>query len=867
MMEINPAELTTAQKAALVTRLKREAVRRAAVAAWPNAHRMSVALDDKLRRTQMLDMIAGAVQETVDTDRGRLIISSPPQIGKSMTVAIWGAVRALVGNPDLRIVVASYSESLARRHVRTARDLVSEYGSGAKDSLTRMPLPDRLGISLDDRKATETEWQVAGAQGGMYAVGVGGSLSGKPADCVVGETVVYSEYGPITAAQAYANPPRYLLGYDERTGRPAWHRLEATRRIERRPVVTVSTRGGESLTCTADHRVYTGGGYSPAGDLRPGETLLHLATPPGMPDLLDALRLPAGGRAEGSGPRRADVLLDDVRLGGRLPTVSGEVLSLRQAGPPESPVDVLRRVFTGEVPAGATTRRLPGVRAGVHGDLLPDRVLFPDVRGPGALETDDRGGELPSSASLLPDLPLPADQTLDHREGRLQVRDLRDPDGPNRSSLRRGPGEQPGGEPDNPLRLLPHNAPQIGGDSVSVVADAGEATVYDFQVAGDHNFFANGILVHNCLIIDDPIKGMTEADSELYRRRLMDWWQSVALARLSPTASVILVQTRWSEEDLAGALLKEGGWRYLNFPAVSEEGIPDALNRRPGTPLRTSRGHTTETWDSTREAVGQRVWHALYQGVPTPTGGGLFHASSLDRFRDATETPLRLRIVAVDPAETGDGDEAGIIAVGLTGDGRVAVTHDESGQMNSAEWSRRAVILALRTKASELSFEGYTTATTYNRVILDAWKDVERDLRLIRTHRGDVIAAALTLDSSQGDPLERLSELEGLTPSGSDRPPFRIRAWRGKGDKVARASGARQASETGRLFMSGTFPALERQAVTWQVGQSSPDRVDALVQGYERMRELMGKPSIISTPNRVVQGQSGLGSRLSATLE
>ena len=552
-MEINPAELTTAQKAALVVRLRREATRRAAIEKWPNAHRMSIGLDSSLRRTQMLDMIAGAVQETVDKDRGRLLVSSPPQIGKSMTVAIFGAVRALVGNPDLRVVVASYSESLARRHVRAARDIVARYGSGAQDSLTRMPLPDRLGISLDDRKATETEWQVAGYQGGMYAVGVGGSLSGKPADL---------------------------------------------------------------------------------------------------------------------------------------------------------------------------------------------------------------------------------------------------------------------------------------------------------------------------LIVDDPIKGLTEADSAIYKERLLDWWRSVALARLSPTASVVLVQTRWSTDDLAGVLLEEGGWRYINFPAVAEEGVPDALRRVPGTPLRTSRGHTIETWEETRRVVGPRVWAALYQGIPTPTGGGLFGADVFDRYRDPDASDLRLRLVAVDPAETGKGDEAGIVGMAVTGDGRIAVTHDVSGRMTSAEWSRRAVVLALQTKATELSFEGYTTATTYERVIRDAWRDVERDLRLIRRSGGDLVAAAATLSSDEGDPLERLLPLDGLSPSDSDRPPLRIRAWRGKGDKVARASGARQAAETGRLFMAGTFPALEKQAITWQQGQDSPDRIDSMVQGYERLREATGRPAVISTPTRESGGRAaGLSSRMSTPLE
>lgn len=864
--------MTSQEQEAFAVRLDRAATRERIKRRHPSGHSLSVELDSSMRPVRMLDILGGQVQKTIEEHRGRLIVSSPPQIGKSVSVAVWGTIRALVGDPSLRIIVASYSESLARSHVRAARDLVQRYGSGAKDPLTHSPLPDRLGIGLQSWKRTESEWQVAGAQGGVYAVGVGGSLSGKPADCIVGETVVYSEYGPITAAEAYANPPRYLLGYDERTGRPAWHRLEATRRIERRPVVTVSTRGGESLTCTADHRVYTGGGYSPAGDLRPGETLLHLATPPGVPDLRDALRLPAGGRAEGRGPRRADVLLDDVRLGGRLPSVSGEVLSLRQAGPPESPVDVLRRVFTGEVPAGEATRRLPGVRAGVRGDLLPDRVLLPGVRGPGALETDDRGGELPSPASLVPDLPLPADPTLDHREGRVQVRDLRDPDGPDRSSLRRGPGEQPGGEPDNPLRLLPQDAPQVGGDAVSVVADAGEAPVYDFQVAGDHNFFANGILVHNCLIVDDPIKGMAEADSEATKRKLMEWWTSVALARLSPSASVILVQTRWAKDDLAGVLLEREPelWKYLNFPAISSPTLPDALGRAPGVPLETSRGHTTETWAETERAVGPRVWAALYQGTPTPQGGGLFRKEWFDRYRLAAVPPLRARVVSVDPAETGRRDEAGLIALGVTGDGRVAVTHDWSERMTSDRWARRAVILALVTRAQEIVLESYTTEQTYTRIIGEAWKSVALQLQLLSRTRGDVMKAARILSGTRDapeDPVEALTELSGLPAPRSASPPFRVVPYRGKGDKVARAAGARQAAETGRLQLVGELPGLEDQAVEWQQGQGSPDRVDALVNGYNRLREAQGKVSHIVAPTRAVRGGSGLAAKLSQRVE
>ena len=65
--------------------------------------------------------------------------------------------------------------------------------------------------------------------------------------------------------------------------------------------------------------------------------------------------------------------------------------------------------------------------------------------------------------------------------------------------------------------------------------------VYDIQVEGTQCFFANGILVHNCVIIDDPVKSRLEADSETIRQRVWEWWKADLLTRLKPSAKIILV--------------------------------------------------------------------------------------------------------------------------------------------------------------------------------------------------------------------------------------------------------------------------------------------------------------------------------------
>ncbi|MFM7852504.1 MAG: terminase large subunit domain-containing protein, partial [Flammeovirgaceae bacterium] len=76
------------------------------------------------------------------------------------------------------------------------------------------------------------------------------------------------------------------------------------------------------------------------------------------------------------------------------------------------------------------------------------------------------------------------------------------------------------------------------------------------------------------LIIDDPIKGREDAESEVQRRNLIDWYKSVAYTRLQPGGKIILIQTRWHQEDLAGFILSESkeNWKVLDLPAIDAEG-------------------------------------------------------------------------------------------------------------------------------------------------------------------------------------------------------------------------------------------------------------------------------------------------------
>jgi predicted phage terminase large subunit-like protein len=130
------------------------------------------------------------------------------------------------------------------------------------------------------------------------------------------------------------------------------------------------------------------------------------------------------------------------------------------------------------------------------------------------------------------------------------------------------------------------------------------------------------------LIIDDPYKDAKQADSEAWRETVRNFWTEVALPRLAPGAPVVLVQTRWRKDDLAGWLQAEGDdWTVLNIAAQADhdpaKGETDVLGREPGEFMESARRRTVADWLKKIREVGSRAWNALYQGRPSPVEGGI----------------------------------------------------------------------------------------------------------------------------------------------------------------------------------------------------------------------------------------------------
>lgn len=139
------------------------------------------------------------------------------------------------------------------------------------------------------------------------------------------------------------------------------------------------------------------------------------------------------------------------------------------------------------------------------------------------------------------------------------------------------------------------------------------------------------------MIIDDPVKDRAEAESEVYRRRAWDWYESVALTRLAPGAKVLLIMTRWHEDDLAGRILARPStlrWRLLKIPAIADA-PDDPLGRQPGEELVSVRGRQPGYFQALRSTMTPYVFGSIYQQTPTAPEGNFFRRAAFRYWRPA----------------------------------------------------------------------------------------------------------------------------------------------------------------------------------------------------------------------------------------
>ncbi|MDE8344822.1 MAG: phage terminase large subunit [Acidocella sp.] len=201
-----------------------------------------------------------------------------------------------------------------------------------------------------------------------------------------------------------------------------------------------------------------------------------------------------------------------------------------------------------------------------------------------------------------------------------------------------------------------------------------------FYTKGGGEYFASGVRGPitgrraDLIIIDDPVKSCAEAESEVARAALFEWYRAELSARLKPGGRIVLIMTRWHQDDLAGRLMRGGEpWTCLRLPALAEAN--DSLGRRQGEAL-WPEWQDLAAIERLRTQIGERTFASMYQQAPIPPGDGMLHVSSLNIVKVAPDLLRELRgwdLAASAPVAGRNPDYTVGVKIGLTASGEIII--------------------------------------------------------------------------------------------------------------------------------------------------------------------------------------------------
>lgn len=187
----------------------------------------------------------------------------------------------------------------------------------------------------------------------------------------------------------------------------------------------------------------------------------------------------------------------------------------------------------------------------------------------------------------------------------------------------------------------------------------GKNTAQQFNIV-DHRggFYATSILggatgmSADLLIIDDPIKNAEEAGSPTIKDKIWNEWLLTFKPRLQKGGSVIVIMTRWQQDDLAGRLLDNSSfpWEEIKLPAIATGLGPDetdVLGRHNGEALCPDL-HSLDELLGNKHDMGTQKFTALYQQSPTVEGGNIFKREWVKFYVPDKETQVRLHLTDKD---------------------------------------------------------------------------------------------------------------------------------------------------------------------------------------------------------------------------
>lgn len=218
------------------------------------------------------------------------------------------------------------------------------------------------------------------------------------------------------------------------------------------------------------------------------------------------------------------------------------------------------------------------------------------------------------------------------------------------------------------------------------------------------------------IVLDDPLKGREEANSEAVREKVWAWLTDDLLTRRSSRAGLLCILTRWHVDDPAARLIaSDPSVKVLSYPAIAEtnDGRSELDQRHRGAgealfpelkPL--------EFLEAQRRTMDPGSWESLYQQRPTVAGGNLFHIDAFQRHRHGEDRPYKRRMIFADTAQkTGERNDYSVFQCwGLGGDGVIYLIDQARGKFEAPELEKVARAFWARHKKATVENAGFLTA-------------------------------------------------------------------------------------------------------------------------------------------------------------
>lgn len=583
-----------------------------------------------------------------------LMVFMPPRFGKSELTS--RRLPALIHGlyPNDEILAASYNADFASNFTVDVQRIVDHPSFHEIFPTVRIPASGgSKGYARNSQEHEIMPWQDPEDglwywhRGSYRSSGVGGSLTGFGGNwCFPKEVCVLTSSGYKSIADV--EPGDLVWSYDHERNEPKLCRVNHVFTRDVSELVSVKTTGGRSFLSTPEHPVFTKErGYWAASDLSKEGLIVAGSvhedpshrSPPEMLEVRD------------------DLLEDETRLREGPQTWAQRLLLFcrlfEKPSRCEEPKGMfglwatravqITQVLFRLLPSKSftdRTKKLSDVRHLIPAAIEDHEVLFDRLQEPSPFQEHSRDGESELRRSgQLSSLVSKASGT-DQTTRRASVPDLSSDKGANgRSSYQRGQARQSSGEPRDVVSFMSCDPPQIDNDTVSSVEriSGRSVRVYDLEVEGSHNFFANGILVHNC-ILDDLIKNRADADSPAYRESMFKWYTSTVRTRLEKHGSILMTLTRWHDDDLPGRLLRlaksdpnADQWNVITLPAIRESLTDDFDPRLPGEALWPNKYDLKELM--ALKANSSRDWASLYQQSPMVEGGNIVKADWIKYYK------------------------------------------------------------------------------------------------------------------------------------------------------------------------------------------------------------------------------------------